>query len=70
MGDIESFGKDVLEMVKDCLRLGEFDVEVEGLAECAERHGLMKRAKYDPHEHGEITECDPGDMVWYWGDKS
>ena len=28
--------------------------------------GLARRTPYDPEEHGEGLEAEPGDEIWYW----
>ena len=28
------------------------------------RHGFAERVAYDPEKHGEVEECEPGDMIW------
>lgn len=40
----------------------------EDILPLAESAGLCCRVEYDPKNHGEIVEADPGDEIWWWGD--
>lgn len=59
------FGRMVYEFIVDWD--GWFGEELSvTLMPMAEKAGLATRAQYDPDEHGEGIEADPGDEIWLW----
>lgn len=41
----------------------------EDILPLAQSSGLCCRVKYDPGIHGQNIYADPGDEIWWWGDK-
>jgi hypothetical protein len=64
---LSAFGREVFseatERVASGSSMGEED---ERIMEIAEKHGLAKRAEYDPKIH-EPLDVEPGDGIWLWG---
>jgi hypothetical protein len=54
------------EMLPDAGCCVEFDTE--DLMRLAEKHGRARKVKYDPAIHGDISDVEPGDEIWAWGD--
>ena len=54
------------EMLPDAGCCVEFDTE--DLMRLAEKHGRAGKVKYDPAIHGDISDAEPGDEIWWWGD--
>ncbi len=54
---------------KDVIRLA-WDAAVDGgdVQGAAERHGLIVLAPYDPAEHGDLVEADPGEEIFVFAD--
>ncbi len=54
---------------KDVIRLA-WDAAVDGgdVQDAAERHGLIVLASYDPAEHGDPVEADPGEEIFVFAD--
>jgi hypothetical protein len=44
-----------------------FDEDGEHVMEIAKKYGMAKRVKYNEEIHGHLSECDEGDMIWWWG---
>ena len=38
----------------------------EDIMSLAVRAGIAERCAYDPREHGEGIEAEPGDEIWHW----
>lgn len=63
-----TFGRIVLELTKESIVEGYFNVNAEDLADHAVRCGLIQHVPYDPSLHGKDFYCDTGDLIYYWGD--
>lgn len=37
------------------------------LCELAVTAGLLQRVKYEPADHGEVRDAEPGDEIFWWG---
>jgi hypothetical protein len=47
------------------------EIDTEKIADCAVESGLMRHVPYDPGKHniGDEVDCEPGEMIYYWGDE-
>lgn len=65
------FGRQIFEVVKECIREGCLQCDSETLADIAVKCGLMVYVKYDPEKHGTLAEeYEIDDMIYWWGGKS
>lgn len=63
-----SFGKEIFEATTNRVSGDEWmGEEDEQTMEIAAKHGLAQKVFYDPEKHGEVTEAEPGDPIWWWG---
>jgi len=64
---LSAFGREVFSEATERIASGSsMGEEDERIMEIAEKHGLAKRAEYDPKIH-EPLDVEPGDGIWLWG---
>lgn len=65
---LAKFGEKVWKWLKE-IYPHKCDENGQMMIEWAEETGLCKKIKYDPAIHGEIEDCEEGDIIYYWGNK-
>ena len=68
MNAAEQFAKLVLDKTKDRVANGSMDEGDDERMELALRcgYGDVRKVVYDPIIHGEVDDCEPGDIIWFW----